>query len=277
MLTESQQSRYLHRIELALQVATETARQYAPGTFHVSHHPGRDVVTEVDQRISQILRGHLVGPDEGWLCEEDPDDHSRLSHRVVWVVDPLDGTREFVDGIPEWCISVGLVENGVAVAGGTSNPATGELFLGALACGATRNGQVVRVTECARLEGATVLASRSECSRGEWRQFEGGSLSVSPMGSVAYKLSLVAAGLADATCTVSPKHEWDVADGVALVTAAGGRVTSIDQSPVHFNRKDTLISGLVAAGPSLWPQIARQLQQERKRTPRGNVEGDLPE
>jgi myo-inositol-1(or 4)-monophosphatase len=256
MLNESQQRRYLHRIESALRVATETARQYAPGTFQVCDNRGRHVVTEVDRRIGRLLRDHLVAADEAWLCEEDPDDHTRLSHRVVWVVDPLDGTREFVDGIPEWCISVGLVEAGVAVAGGTSNPATDELFLGALACGVTRNGQVVRVTERARLEGATVLASRSECSRGDWAQFDGGSFAVRPMGSVAYKLSLVAAGLADATWTVSPKHEWDVAAGVALVTAAGGRVTGLDRSPLHFNRTNTLISGLVAAGPSLWPLIA---------------------
>src|SRR5664279_397527 len=177
MLTEPEQRRYLARIENALHAATEIASRYAPGTFEVQDHGGRNVVTEVDRRVSDVLRGQLLGSGEGWLSEEDPDDRSRLSCDIVWVVDPLDGTREFVDGIPEWCISVGLVENGVAVAGGTSNPATGELFLGALACGATRNGQVVRVTECARLEGATVLASRSECSRGEWRQFEGGSLS----------------------------------------------------------------------------------------------------
>ncbi len=200
-------------------------------------------------------------PGEGWLSEEEPDDLARLSCRLVWVVDPLDGTREFVDGIPEWCISVGLVEDGVAVAGGTSNPASGEVFLGALACGVTLNGRHVAATKRTSLHGAVVLASRSECNRGEWRHFEHDAFTIRPMGSVAYKLSLVAAGLADASWTASPKREWDVAAGVALVTAAAGRVAGLDQSVLTFNRPDTLLPGLVAAGRGLWPEVVQRLHQ----------------
>ena len=84
---------------------------------------------------------HCSRTSEGWLSEEDVDDLGRLSKQVVWVVDPLDGTREFVDGIPEWCISVGLVVDGIAVAGGVCNPATNELFLGGLKSGVTYNGR----------------------------------------------------------------------------------------------------------------------------------------
>jgi len=267
MLTETEQRRYLNRIELALRAATETARQCMRGPFQVHDNAGRDVTTEVDCRISQVLRERLLEPGEGWLCEEDPDDQTRLARSIVWIVDPLDGTREFVDGVPEWCISVGLTEDGVAVAGGTSNPATGEVFLGALACGVTRNGLAVRVSETARLEGATVLASRSECSRGEWRRFEDECFLVRPVGSVAYKLSLVAAGLADATWTFSPKHEWDVCSGVALVNAAGGRVSCTDLSVIRFNRSNTMLPGLAAAGQSLWPHIVERLHHGRNESP----------
>lgn len=263
MLAKEQQLQYLNRIESALRAATAVALQYKVGRFEVHDRGGRDVVTEVDRRVGDVLRVHLLRRGEGWLSEEDPDDQARLSCcDIVWVVDPLDGTREFVDGLPEWCISIGLVESGVAVAGGTSNPATGETFLGALDCGVTRNGSAVRTTECDHLRGARVLASRSEYKRGEWQRFDGCGFTVQPTGSVAYKLSLVAAGLADATWTLSPKHEWDVAAGVALVTAAGGKVRYPNEAPVLLNRQSPLLPGLVASGIALWPQVVELLRPD---------------
>jgi myo-inositol-1(or 4)-monophosphatase len=259
MLAKAQQLQYLARIDDALRAATAVALAYSPGTFEVRDHGGRNVVTEVDRRVGDVLRDQLFQSGEGWLSEEDPDDESRLSCDIVWVVDPLDGTREFVDGLPEWCISVGLVDHGVAVAGGTSNPATGETFLGAIDCGVTLNGRAVRTSARARLQGARVLASRSEYARGEWQQFEGGVFTVQPMGSVAYKLSLVAAGLADATWTLSPKHEWDIAAGVALVNAAGGRVGSTDGSAVTLNRRNPLLPGLKASANGVWLDVDQLL------------------
>ncbi len=263
MLTESAQRQYLARIKRALQAATEIARQYAPGTFRVRDNGGRNVITEVDCRLSEVLRGHLLQPGEGWLSEEDPDDQARLASDIVWVVDPVDGTREFVDVIPEWCISVGLVVEGVATAGGTCNPASNELFLGSLDCGVTYNGRLVRAATRTTLDGAVVLASRQECKRGEWRRFDQAPFEVRPMGSIAYKLSLVSAGLADATWTLSPKHEWDVAAGVALVTSAGGHVACTDNAAPRFNRSNTLVAKLVASGEALWPEIVQFIERDR--------------
>lgn len=260
MLTESGQRTYLARIESGLKSATEAARQFVPGTFAVRDGDGCDVITEVDRRVSDVLRDVLRAPGEGWLSEEDPDDKERLSCDVVWVVDPLDGTREFVDGIPEWCISVGLVVDGVAIAGGISNPASNEVILGARDCGVTYNGGLVCARAAHNLDGALVLASRQECKRGEWKRFEQCSFTVRPTGSVAYKLALVAAGLADATWTLSPKHEWDVAAGVALVTSAGGRVGFVDEVSLQFNRNDTLLPGLVASGNGLWLDIIQLIE-----------------
>ena len=259
MLTEAQQLQYLSRIEHALLAATNAANQFRAGAFELRDHGGRNVVTEVDRRICDLLRTELVRPEEAWLSEEDPDDRARLGCELCWVVDPLDGTREFVDGIPEWCISVALVENGIAIAGGPSNPATNEIFLGALGCGVTRNGETVQQTNRASLDGALVLASRSEWKRGEWRYAEQKHFAVQPMGSVAYKLSRVAAGLADATWTLSPKHEWDIAAGVALVRSAGGCIHSPDASELRFNRSNPLLPGLIACGPNLWPEISSLL------------------
>src|SRR5271165_3507530 len=146
MLPESQQREYLERIEAALQLATQVAKQYTPGNFHVRDHGGRNVVTEVDHKINAVLHDHLLRKNEGWLSEEDFDNPSRLPREIVWVVDPLDGTREFVDGIPEWCISIGLVVDGAPVAGGVCNPATNEIFLGGLNSGVTYNGRSMQAS-----------------------------------------------------------------------------------------------------------------------------------
>ncbi len=255
MLTKSAEQPYLVRIEDALKAANATVEQFVHGEFDVNDRGGRDVVTEVDRKVSKVLRDLLQQGGEGWLSEEDVDDRTRLSQDVVWVVDPLDGTREFVDRIPEWSISIGLTIAGVAIAGGIRNPATGETFLGALNSGVTYNGLPAQTSSKTILDGASVLASRQEYKRGEWTRFEGKQLSIRPTGSVAYKLALVAAGLADATWTLSPKHEWDIAAGVALVNSAGGKVCCTRDAKLAFNRTETLVPGLVASGNGIWRQV----------------------
>lgn len=261
MPTNIVQQKYLSRIENALIASAEAAKQFVPGTFRVKDNGGRDVVTQVDRKISDLLRDVLIEQGEGWLSEEDVDDQSRLSKSAIWVVDPLDGTREFVDGIPEWCISIGLVVDGTPVAGGVCNPATNELFLGALGSGVTYNGRPAQPSLRTDLDGAVVLASRQEYKRGEWAQFESKEFSIRQTGSVAYKLALVAAGLADATWTLSPKHEWDVAAGVALVKSAGGRVACIRGGKLQFNQSQTLLPGLVASSEGIWKEVVRAVDE----------------
>lgn len=102
MLTNLLEQRYLRRIGDALMAAREVAQQCVPGSFTVYDDGGRSVVTEIDHKLSDVLRYRLLRGGEGWLSEEDFDDRERLTREVVWAIDPLDGTREFVDGVPEW-------------------------------------------------------------------------------------------------------------------------------------------------------------------------------
>lgn len=241
----------LHRIRAALVVAAKKVAPYALGHSNVSFKFRDDPVTEADRLLDTLLHDLLVRDGEGWLSEESEDDLTRLDRTRVWVVDPLDGTREFVQGIPEWCISIGYVENGRAVAGGICNPATGETFLGSLETGVTLNGKRVNASSRKILDGASVLASRSELKRGDWHLFRNPPFNITPMGSVAYKLARVAAGLADATWTLCPKHEWDVAAGVALCKAAGGFVCHASSALVIFNNRSCILPDLLASGPYL--------------------------
>jgi myo-inositol-1(or 4)-monophosphatase len=246
----------LDRIHGALQKAVSVISSFVPGAVKADQKSfGRGPVTEADRAANRVLREVLLREGEGWLSEESADDLVRLEKQRVWVVDPLDGTLEFVAGVPEWCVSVGLVENGRVVAGGVSNPATGEIFLGSLEKGLTYNGKPARASVRTTLEGAAVLASRSEVQRGEWEAFWNAPFTVRPTGSIAYKLALVAAGLADATWTLTPKHEWDIAAGVALVQAGGGFAECLDRSAPTFNNRSPLFSGLIAGGLPLREKI----------------------
>jgi myo-inositol-1(or 4)-monophosphatase len=249
----------LSRIAAALDEATRAVARFVPGEVEARAKSGGDPVTEADTLVDAILKRALHRPGEGWLSEETVDDRTRLDHRRVWVVDPLDGTREFVTGLPEWSISIGLVEDGEAVAGGIACPPRDEIYLGARGHGVTLNGRPVQVSSRPGLEGAEVLASRTEVDRGRWQPFAAAPFRVVPLGSVAYKLARVAAGLADATWTLVPKHEWDVAAGVALVLAAGGRITAGSHDEERFNRPEPLLSRLLAAPPQLFPAIESEI------------------
>ncbi len=162
-------------------------------------------------------------------------------------------------GIPEWCVSIGYVEDGIAIAGGIYNRAAEQMIVGAVGEGVWLNDEPVSVTRHDDLDGAVVLASRSETARGEWARFMGTQLDVRPCGSVAYKLGLVAAGLADATWTLVPKSEWDVAAGIALVHAAGGEARTLAWNAPRLNREPPLLDGLVACNMQLVDQCASLL------------------
>jgi len=254
-MTFSRYADILQRIQAALDAARAVFARFTPGEIETEYKAGHDPVTEADRAVDAVLRQNLLRDVEGWLSEETADDLSRLDKERVWIVDPLDGTREFVLGLPEFCVSIGFVENGKPVAGGIYNPATNETFLGAIDAGVLYNGKPAAPSRRTSLAGALVLASRSEVKRGEWKQFESAPFKTQAMGSVAYKLALVAAGLADVTFTLTPKNEWDVVAGAALVLSGGGFVTTLEKTDLTANRRDPLLSGLVACGPLLKDEL----------------------
>jgi myo-inositol-1(or 4)-monophosphatase len=245
----------LNKIEAALDAASEALRPFVAGSIEASFERGDDPLTEADLAVDEAVKGVLSSPEDGWLSEETADSPARLECRRTWVVDPLDGTREFVKGIPEWCVSVGLVEDGVPVAGGILAPAAGLRIVGAMDRGVTLNGVATGASKATSIQGALVLASRSEVKRGLWSPFFATDISIRSMGSVALKLALVAVGLADATWTLVPKNEWDVAAGAALVLASGGRISLPDGTNRSFNSPDPLLPGFIATVHGLFEPI----------------------
>jgi len=228
--------------------------------------PDRDIqrksdgqpVTLADLEADDYLRQTLPREGEGWLSEETEDDLIRLEQDIVWIVDPLDGTKEFIHGIGDWSVSIGLCVDGEPVAGGIHNPTTGELVVGAVGTGIFLGAEAAAPSDREQLQDAVVVASRNELRRGEWQRFAAEPFTVRGVGSVAYKMSLVACGRADAMWTFLPKNEWDVAAGVALLRAGGGSVWRPDDEPLRFNRRNTRLPGIIATGRRL-EQPVRQL------------------
>ncbi len=248
----------LARIDGALDAAVSALEPFTPGDVDATFKIGDDPLTQADLLVDGLLCSILPRPGEGWLSEETADSTDRLEASRVWIVDPIDGTREFVQGLPEWCISIGLVEDGVPVAGGVHNPATGERMLGAVGHGVTYTGRA-RERRATSLSEAVVGASRSELGRGEWDRFARSVFTIVPMGSVAYKIALVAAGRLDATWTLVPKHEWDVAAGAALLAAAGAWGVLDDGSAPTWNNPDPRLTGFIATTAALRSDVEELL------------------
>jgi myo-inositol-1(or 4)-monophosphatase len=205
-------------------------------------------VTRADLEANACIRSHVAAafPADGWLSEETADSAERLQHERVWIVDPLDGTKEFIQHIPEFCVCIALVERGRAVVAVEYNPASQRLYAAVRGGGTTVNDAAARVSTTARVADAVVLASRSEDKRGEWDPFKG-RCHVQLTGSVAYKLAELATGNGDATFTLTPKNEWDICAGSLLVEEAGGRVTDLAGQPLVWNQPKTLRPGMIAS------------------------------
>jgi myo-inositol-1(or 4)-monophosphatase len=242
----------LQAAQKAALLAGAAVRGFYKDSYTVKDKGEDNPLTDADLAANQILEQHLRAalPEAAWLSEETADTPERLGQPLVWIVDPLDGTKEFTLGIPEFVVSVALVVDGVARLGVLYNPIQEQLFTGIIGGPngdqATFNGQECRVSAHPELAGARVVCSRTEMKKGWFDKYAADGLSPLPVGSVAYKFGLVAAGQAEATFTPQPRSEWDIAGGVAIVEAAGGRCSDRHGKPYRFNNPKPLVDGILA-------------------------------
>ena len=209
------------------------------------HNPVTTADNAADTRLKEILTE--TRPEYGWLSEETVDSHKRLKKERVWIVDPLDGTKEFIEGVPHFVVSVALVENGNPIVGVLYNPVTAETFTAAKGEGAELNGEEIQCTTEDNVGNMVILNSRSETRRGLWAPYDGTFGELRAIGSVAYKLGLTAAGQADIFASLRPKNEWDICAGNCIINEAGGKLIDLKGNRVVFNREKTLIEpGLIA-------------------------------
>lgn len=208
----------------------------------VPGHP----VSEADLEIDDMLRRSLgaIDPAAGWLSEEAADTVHRLDLERVWVVDPIDGTRDYLRGRPGWAVSVALVEHGAVRIGILAAPARNELWVAELGKGATRNGRALRAGARIHLPGARVPADQLP-------RHDRDLSAVEKPNSIALRMAMVAADEADLVATVRWGNEWDIAAAALIAQEAGAVVTDALGDTLSFNRPQPTAFGLLCAAPGI--------------------------
>lgn len=253
----------------AVREAGRTVEEVRREGFEVEEKEGQGPVTRADRRADALLRERLTGLRDGaWLSEESADDPARKDADRLWIVDPLDGTKEFVEGVPQYAVAAAYVEEGRTMLGVVHNPATAETFYAVRGEGAYLDGDPVRVRE-----SDVLLASRTELSRGEFDPFRS-DWTVRPTGSTQYKLALVGAGKGGATFSRGPKWEWDVCAGDLIVREAGGRCTELPGTDLEYNKPFPKVRGMLAGAPEAYARARRRISEVG---PAERMREDFPE
>ena len=214
------------------------------GRFSIKSKAPSDLVTEADLAAQQAIRDHVIGafPDHDFLGEESPDSGNEAvaAANYQWIVDPLDGTTNYVYGFPYFCVSVALVLDGEALAGTVYNPVTKECFTASRGGGAFLNNHPISVSDTATISESLLAASfpnevdRSSIEVTRFLDVLDACRSVRRLGAAALNLSNVAAGRLDGYWASTVKA-WDVAAGILLVEEAGGVVSDMDGSPFRLS------------------------------------------
>ncbi|MDZ4371492.1 MAG: 3'(2'),5'-bisphosphate nucleotidase CysQ [Phenylobacterium sp.] len=213
-------------------------------------------VTNADLATDRLLSDRLRGarPDYGWLSEETADDQDRLDRQRIFVVDPIDGTRAFLNGRPWWSVAIAVVENGLPIAGVVFAPETGETFAAAAGAGATRNGVPIRHSEALELADCRMAGDTMVFSHWSWPT-PWPVMRVEQRNSTAYRMCLVAAGEFDAAVAPLRKSDWDVAAGDLIAREAGCFVGDHTGAGFRYNRARPSQASLICAAPALAPLI----------------------
>jgi myo-inositol-1(or 4)-monophosphatase len=237
---------------------TEEAGRIAAGRCGTDYRtwdkvPGHPVC-DVDLAVDAYLREQLgaLDPEAGWLSEETVDDSDRIERQRLWVVDPIDGTRDFLRDRPGWCVSVALVEDRVPVLGVLAAPLRGELWTAARGEGSRRNGVKLRVSPRAELAGARVPSDKLPA-------IDRDLVPVPRPNSIALRIALVAAGEADLVATLRWGFEWDIAAAALIAQEAGAIVTDALGRPIRFNSTSAEAFGVLASVPGIHQAAVQRL------------------
>jgi myo-inositol-1(or 4)-monophosphatase len=244
------------------------AMSYFGRHVHAWQKEGGTPVSDADIAVDRHLRQRLgaARPEYGWLSEETEDDTARLARRRVWVIDPIDGTRAFLEGVPHFCHAVALVEDRRPVLAVLYNPATDEFYEAIAGHGARLNGHSIRTSGRQEIEGCRMAAFGPMFQHPAWRE-PWPAMQIIQRDSVAYRLALVASGQADAAFGLNPKNDWDLAAADLIVHEAGGLVSSHDGKLLAYNGIETVQRSFLAAGPAMHAALLARIGHVKLRPP----------
>lgn len=221
-------------------------------------------VSEADIAVNDLLESRLraATPEYAWLSEESVDDEARLGKRRVWIVDPIDGTRSYLGGRDDWCVSVALVEDSAPILAAVFVPVTDEFFFAARGQGTTRNGALVSASA-----GSVLDVSRMAGPKPLVEKLVSGAARIEPhprIGSLALRLCRVAHGALDAAFAGGQSRDWDLAAAHLIVQEANGKMTALSGDPILYNRRDVAHGVLVAAGRDRHAEIVTHFREASK-------------
>jgi myo-inositol-1(or 4)-monophosphatase len=215
-------------------------------------HPVCDIDLEVDSYLQERLSA--LDPEAGWLSEETLDASDRIERPRLWVVDPIDGTRDYLRGRPGWCVSVALVEERTPLLGILDAPARGEHWTAEKGRGAWRNGERLRVSGRRELAGARVPAE-------QLAEADADLVAVARPNSIALRIAMVAAGEADLAATLRWGFEWDIAAAALIAAEAGAAVSGALGQPLAFNSASGEAFGVLVAAPAIHAAAVERLRE----------------
>ena len=252
-------------LPLLIDVAHEAGR-IATGfdgkqTRHWQKPDGGGPVTEADLAVNAMLERRLRGarPGYGWLSEETADTPDRLTRERVFIVDPIDGTRSFLEGSKTWAHALALSENGIIVAAVIYLPRRDMLYSASAGHGAFLNGVPIAASQTRALATAEILAAKPHLAALHWQGGQVPQFSRAYRPSLAYRMALVAQGRFDGMLTLRPSWEWDIAPGDLILHEAGGICTDRAGKRLRFNKPVPKLDGVVAAGGAIHAQIRAAL------------------
>ena len=255
----------LAALETIMHEAGELARVTSRGPFkRWTKGHDQSPVSDGDIAVNNLLRTKLtaLAPEAGWLSEETEDDLLGRAMARAWIVDPIDGTRAYITGRPDWTISVALVEDGRPVLAALYAPVTDEMFMAVQGKGATLNGAAVKANQSAALDGARLAGPKRYLDK--LSSLTPDILAQPKVHSLALRLTRVAHGGLDAAFASPGSHDWDLAAADLLVHEAGGLMTDLTGKPLTYNRPHVVHGALIAAGP---PRHATLIDLMRDRLP----------
>lgn len=235
------------------------ALRFFQGGVKSWHKKPNDPVSEADIAVDQMLHDRLMAarPEYGWLSEESGQEQRGGRHR--WIVDPIDGTRAFIEGKPEFTVCVALMDGNRPVLGAIFNPATNEFFDAAAGGGTRLNGKAIHASGHADLNEARFLASRRTFERHGWLA-RTAKADFAYRNSIAYRMALVANGKFDAAISLSEKSDWDIAAAELVVAEAGGRVSTADGQPLSYGSENHRHPSVIATGAYIFDDLVGLLK-----------------
>lgn len=243
--------------------AGEITKEYLQKDIKVWHKSKNQPVTEADIKVNKFLQKEFKErtPQFGWLSEESEDNRSRFKFDYFWCVDPIDGTRSFINKKAEYAISVALIKNNFPIFGIIYNPITKEMFTAEKENGAFCNSTRIFVNKKNRLQDCKLAISNSERGRIKENNFFN-KLDVLKMGSIAYKIALVAKGTIDIALTFTNKNDWDLAAAYILIKEAGGNISLINGSEIKFNTKNLKIPNVSVSNTIIHKQLIENIESQ---------------